>query len=75
MNHNLPLLRRVARSVRWYCEDVVSGLTGHRPLHFSYSALSAESEQQDCAEVNPATGLLMLDKSVDTGGNPYGTRL
>ena len=74
MSKDLPLFRRVVRNLRRYCADVRTAVTGKGTLHFAYGDFELDGLEQQLADVNPATGLLMLDKSVDVAGNPYGTR-
>ena len=74
MDQSLSLFRRVVRNVRWYFEDVLTGITGRGKLHFSYGPEELEQDVDFSPHVNSATGLPMADQAVDVGGNPYGTR-
>jgi hypothetical protein len=65
MDKPLTLFRRLTRNVRWYFEDVVTGVTGKGTLHFVYG-----DRHQD---VNPATGAPMLSSTRDVHGYRWGT--
>jgi len=73
MNQSISLLRRMARNVRWYFADVLTGITGKGTLHFTYGVALAH-EQDSCSEgrSNPGTGLPMLSAIHDVHGNRWG---
>ncbi len=75
MDRSLSLIRCVARNVRWYFEDVRTGVTGKGTLHFDYGSGSSDLDSECVSRVNPASGLPMVSKTIDAGGNPYGTKL
>jgi hypothetical protein len=74
MTAHVTLFSRLRRNVRWYLEDVVTGVTGKGTLHFRYAPRGATISSAFAPKENPATGLPLLDGSVDVAGNLIGTR-
>lgn len=75
MDKPLMLYHRLLRNIRWYLEDVVTGVTGKGKLHFECGEGWPHSRSQHDAglNVNPATGLPMFTATRDAHGNSWGT--
>lgn len=77
MDKPLTLFQRLTRNVRWFFEDIVTGVTGRGTLHYVYGERvhSDGESHRPRLDVNPATGFPMVDDCVDALGSPFGTKL
>jgi hypothetical protein len=75
MDKPLTLFQRLTRNVRWFVEDIVTGVTGKGTLHFVYgdrAHFDGDVHSPQLRE-NPATSLPMLTATRDVQGNRWGT--
>ncbi len=73
MDKPLTLFQRLTRNVRWFFEDVVTGVTGKGTLHFVYGEHQSSVNDVHRLEVNLASQAPMLSANRDVLGFNRGT--